>query len=405
MIGDKHDDPVRPARGHSVELERIVGDVETFRTSVWGKGPMRRTMSLDVDAEAVLTVAMIDEWLADGARRPNFRIVKTGATFNEREYTRSVRMGGTDVEGVADVEAIAALVAGGATLVMQNLEYAFPNVRRVVDDLAHVVSHPVQANAYLTPPSAAGLGRHADTHDVLIVQIDGSKTWEVDGLGEFTVAPGDVIYIPRGTPHVARTSTQTSLHLTLGVLRVTTRSVLRRMLDQLEPDIDDALPLDYAQLPIDELVDVLRPRIEQAIVTLASTDLANVARVEQERAAKRRPSRQRSLSSALASFDLTQNSLLHKVVDCRFQMVDDRAVLHLPDRTVSFPAAAAPALRVLCRSDDLSVGQLIGIDESSRVVVARRLIREGAVALSGLRSEEDGPERGKRQHQRTRPAV
>jgi hypothetical protein len=67
------------------------------------------------------------------------------------------------------------------------------------------------------------------------------------------------------------------------------------------------------------------------------------------------------------------------LVDCRVQTFDDRVDLVLPDRVLSFPLAAEVCLRTLCRADELSVSDLVGIDEPSRLVVARRLIREGAV--------------------------
>jgi hypothetical protein len=340
------------------------------------------------DFRSVLDVDMVDEWLSSGARRPNIRMVKAGTRFDEGEYTRTVRMGGLDVRDAADAEAIARLFSTGATLVMQNLELSFAHIRRLVDQLHELISHPVQANAYLTPPSAVGLGRHADTHDVVILQIHGSKTWDVDGLGQFELGPGDVVYLPRGTPHQAHTSTETSLHITFGILQVTTRQVLRRMLDRLDHDglnhdLDESLPVGFALMDEEQLADVLRPRIERAIAGLASVDLVDVAVSERTRMAKRQSRRGRgALMTALRSADLALSTRLRRVADCRLEMFDDRVELHLPDRTLSFPPAAATALRVVCESRDMSAGQFDGIDEPSRLVVARRLIREGALAVA-----------------------
>ena len=59
-------------------------------------------------------------------------------------------------------------------------------------------SHHVQANAYLSPPNAAGLNPHRDLHDVIVVQLEGDKCWDVEGLGEVRLGEGDVLYLPAG---------------------------------------------------------------------------------------------------------------------------------------------------------------------------------------------------------------
>ncbi|MDB5308472.1 MAG: Cupin 4 family protein [Gemmataceae bacterium] len=45
-----------------------------------------------------------------------------------------------------------------------------------------IVFHcPVHANMYLTPEGAQGFDAHFDTHEVLVLQLEGTKTWRVYG--------------------------------------------------------------------------------------------------------------------------------------------------------------------------------------------------------------------------------
>ena len=37
--------------------------------------------------------------------------------------------------------------------------------------------HPVQCNIYLTPPGAQDFPLHYDTHNILILQVQGEKLW------------------------------------------------------------------------------------------------------------------------------------------------------------------------------------------------------------------------------------
>ena len=102
----------------------------------------------------------------------------------------------------------------------------------------------VGANAYVTPPGCQGLAPHHDDVDVWVLHTAGAKAWRVylppqaglarprahsadlprDALPppamEVTLRPGDVLYLPRGTPHEAvadegATGGEASCHITL----------------------------------------------------------------------------------------------------------------------------------------------------------------------------------------------
>lgn len=98
-------------------------------------------------------------------------------------------------------------------------------------------------NVYLTPPSAQSVPKHSDDRDVLLLQIFGEKEWTVyndpivlpyrdEELGKttpvddsqltskstFQIRQGDVLYMPRGFVHEAKThSTSSSLHITVAL--------------------------------------------------------------------------------------------------------------------------------------------------------------------------------------------
>ena len=66
----------------------------------------------------------------------------------------------------------------------------------------------------------------------------------------------------------------------------------------------------------------------------------------------------------------------------------DSVVLRRADTDLTFPREAASALATLARGDSISVGALPDLDESSAIVVARRLLREGVlIAALAPRSE------------------
>jgi ribosomal protein L16 Arg81 hydroxylase len=144
--------------------------------------------------------------------------------------------------------------------VLQGLHRLWPPlidfVRQAVDELGH----PVQANAYITPPTNRGFDPHYDVHDVFVLQASGQKRWivhepvHVDPLpsqpwtehraaiadrvaGEPVIdtvlSEGDALYLPRGWIHSAQALKTTSIHLTVGVAPLTGIDVARTVIDEL----------------------------------------------------------------------------------------------------------------------------------------------------------------------------
>jgi hypothetical protein len=236
----------------------------------------------------LLDVAAIETMLTDLARRPTFRLVRDGAPVPVSAYTQRTRVGGATIDDVADVDRILDLVAGGATVVMQGLQRYWPPLARFCLDVEADLSHPVQANAYLSPPTASGLARHADDHHVIVLQVAGAKEWEIEGAGPTTLNAGDVAYLPAGVHHAARTSGSMSLHVTLGLLARTYRQVLHDVIDGLDgAGLDRALPVGFVAAPADVLAEPLGAALARAASSLAATDATTVAQREIERRHRR----------------------------------------------------------------------------------------------------------------------
>ncbi len=356
-------------------------------------------------------------------RTPSFRLVADGTPLPEAAYTRSGRVGGKPYQGAVDVARLSrAFAEDGATVVLQSLHRSWAPLARFCRDLELILTHPAQANAYLTPAGATALAPHHDTHDVFVLQVYGHKHWRVSEpvvesplprhrsrqqaaaaqplLFEADLAPGDCLYLPRGFVHAATAQQGASLHVTIGVHAVTAFDVLAAVVEQAaeHPAFRLPLPVGFARDP-DALAGAVEACLAEAHRWLPSVDQAPVAEVLRRRFWSQRPPLLEGQLIQLVDLDRLDD---RTVVTRRPGSVcepatsrpagpgddtrGDPAALHLllGDRELVLPAAVEPALRRLLDGGPLPVSALADLlDASSRLVLVRRLLREGLVEVVG----------------------
>jgi len=354
---------------------------------VWGRVPsVRRAAGSFAE---LLSIDDVDRFVGGGVRRPAVRMVRAGEMLAPSTYCVTSRIGGETVPEVIDGRKVADQIVSGATLVLQSLHRQWAPLVRFADELTAEIGHPVQINAYLTPSDAAGLRTHRDEHDVFVVQADGCKHWTVEGLGDVELRRGDVLYIPAGCDHSAATADDLSLHLTIGILRVTYRSVLERLLEDGPAMLDEPLPIGFHEPAADAddralEVGVAR-MITRVIDQLRSMKVGEV--VDRERRRRLVPySRYGHLRSVLGLDGLTQDSVVRwATVLPRMQPATDepaRVRVLLSDRTLRMPQSAIVAIAAISDAHGgIKVSDIPDLDPASRLVIARRLVLEGACVI------------------------
>jgi hypothetical protein len=66
---------------------------------------------------------------------------------------------------------------------------------------------------------------------------------------------------------------------------------------------------------------------------------------------------------------------------CVLETVEEELSVLLGDRELRMPGWVEPAMAVLATGDTVHVGDLPGLDETGRIVLVRRLIREGLLEV------------------------
>src|SRR6266508_2335864 len=372
--------PTASSSNRGGAVERCVGDAAAFVRDHWATAPLLRrgagrrsaSQARPDGFDDLLSLAGVDRFLSTSPRTPAFRLVKDGQPLPPASYTKSGRIGSHPIGDLADAGKVYDHFHAGATIVLQGLHRWWPPLTAFCRELELFLTHPVQVNAYLTPPASRGLGVHHDTHDVFVLQVHGRKLWQVwdaavpfplphqrklppgaeapagPPLVDAELAPGDCLYVPRGFRHAARTAETASLHLTVGISTRNWNEVLREVVELATEEawFREGLPVGFAD------------DTAALAASLAERDDATVVR--------RRPG-----------------------AVCRLEVRGDRLTLLLGDRELAMPARLEPAVRTLLATDGATAGDLAGLlDAPSRLVLVRRLVREGL--LEGMPKPADG---------------
>jgi hypothetical protein len=376
-------------------LELLSGDAQTFVAKVWASRSHIHRAEPDSASQLVglLTFDDVDRLLTGTAiRTPAVRVARNGTVLPASAYTRQATLAGQPLTGLLDPRKVFELFDDGATVVLQGLHRYWEPLGALVADLELALGHPCQANAYLTPPGAQGFAVHSDTHDVFVFQTHGSKVWEVHGPTEGDVQtvvlePGVSMYLPTGTPHAARAQESVSLHVTVGINQLTWRQLLERVLaDALDETGAQHLPAGYLDDP-SVLADGLTERVDALATRLRGLDPGAVADAQVRRFLTGRTLWQRGgLRDRVAAHGLTDTSVLRRRPGHPCVLVPDgeRLRVLLGDRELVMPIRLRATLEAVRAAATLRPADLAGhLDEQSRLVVCRRLVREGLLEVEG----------------------
>jgi lysine-specific demethylase/histidyl-hydroxylase NO66 len=305
-----------------------------------------------------------------------------------------------------DIQAIYRSYYDGFTVVINHVHRRSATVGRLCRALQAALHHPVGANLYLTPARAQGFLPHADTHDVFVLQLHGAKEWHVSspsvelplarhqarrqtlpGSQTYRLAPGDVLYLPRGFPHEAVTGDSSSLHLTVGVYAFRWYDLLSDALKLLADDdvmLRSALPVQYLNEPLDmdRLAELARR------VTAALTDPVLIEKAKEGIASRLLAADVATGLSRFGSLDalagLTDESVVTRPPElfCLVRLTSEHATIEFAGNYVTGPRAIGAALQFVAQHDRFAVGDLPGgLSTEDRIDLVKRLVTEGLLEV------------------------
>ncbi len=375
-------------------LSQLVGDGPLFVSSYWAQHPLLHRGVAEGVWRDLLTLQNVDHLLSSA--RSEVHLLAGNEWIDRASYTRAVDAAPMRPAGlVVDPGKVYAQFCDRATAVLLGLHEWWPPLARFCNELSRGLTLPVQANAYVTAPRRIG-SRHHDNHDVIVLQIHGTKNWTVwagpiEEMGEVeveaTLSPGDCLYVPRRRAHAVSTDDHLSIHITFGVAAPTWGAALIHILKERLPRelLERTLPAGFAGSDARGLRTSAAGVLDELRSSLARFDLDDVAQlISAEYGWQPVPSWDGQLTSLVACESLNPASRVRRRSDvpCNVVVADDLLRLDLADRSLEMPRDLIGAISLVTGDDAFDVSDLAEhLDLDSALVLVRRLIREGLLQV------------------------
>jgi ribosomal protein L16 Arg81 hydroxylase len=379
-------------------------DVETFQREYWEKRPLLIKREHPLYYRELLSLKGVDEILSTSSLTNDIRIVE-----ESRETPLSSLMASEN--GAAGLEQVYAQYREGSSIILQGIHQRWKPLRKLCATLSAEASASFQVNAYLTPRNAQALGIHYDTHDVFVLQIEGSKHWRLYDspvrlplrgqpyqrdkhssaplLQEFDLDAGDALYLPRGFVHEALSTDSTSLHLTVGVHPILWAEVFLAAVESVierDPRFRESLPPGFAR---DDALGRVAEAQKAELLNLLFAEVASQPMIMDaiERASlARQPTLEGHLLDLEAAplVNLSTPVRRRPETQWRLSVECEEVSLLFHGKKLRMPSYVEADLRFIGETNGQFTGASLPgqLDDEGRIVLIRRLLREGFLTTS-----------------------
>jgi hypothetical protein len=244
-----------------------------------------------------------------------------------------------------------------------------------------------------------------------VLQVSGSKHWTLNETPvqlplhgqhydsavhtpgaisrEFTMRAGDMLYCPRGLVHSARSTGETSLHITLGLIGRTWADLMVEAVAEAclaSPALRANLPIGFARTDFDrgDVMARFRTLLESFAGSIKPE--AIFERFAEEFVTSRRPLLTGCLQEISGAPQVLADTKAVVRPDFLYRLQEDGEQLSIVfgSTRITLPKHTRTAVEVALAGAPFVVRNLPGpLDEAGKVVLVRRLIRDGLLTRVG----------------------
>jgi ribosomal protein L16 Arg81 hydroxylase len=386
-------------------------DEGRFRAEHWEQRPLLLRREDRGYYDGLLSFDDVDRLLGAGwLANSRIRLIRDGDELKAETFHHDLGKG----ERVANPDKVASHYLSGGTVAINQLHDSWPPLAELCASLESVFSQRVQTNVYFTPSQGQGFAAHYDTHDVFVLQVAGRKTWRVYDdppielplaeqswkrsqgpeppheklLFETEMRTGDLLYLPRGYVHEARTSEDLSLHLTVGIISLTYADLAKKAIDLLaRKDVRFRRTPPIGYLAGGEALEAAAATLAGLVPAIGARETVRsvAAGLEESSANRVRLVLGPRLREAERAERLTANDVVERRlgVSLATQLEDDVLRLRFGGKTVDLPDLAEDLVAFVRVTPRFRISELPPfLGPSGNLSVIRALVREGLLVTS-----------------------
>ena len=371
----------------------------TFFTEFYERKPLLIERKQSAKFESLLSIDAIDRYLSTTTPcSPDVFLVDAARELKPEDYS----FPNSEPPGRIDLPRAYQLFGTGATISLSQLHERLPSLAALCRAVERTFSSHFQTNIYLSPPHAQGFKTHFDNHDVFVLQVSGSKVWTMYDTGivlplrgqvfdpdkhtpgpptrEFTLYAGDLFYCPRGLYHSARSTEEASLHITLGLIGKTWADVMIEAVSAAclaSPAFRANLPVGFANSAYDSRQAAATFRALFDTVAREAQLAPILQRLAEDFVTSRRPELYGCLQEIESTLSLESTIAPRPDLIYLLREEDEKLVLLFGATQISFPGFVREALVSALERGPFVVRDLPQLDDEGKLVLVRRLLREG----------------------------
>ena len=309
--------------------------------------------------------------------------------------------------GNIDRGAVVRHYQSGATIIFPQINLAIDELANFCRNLEFELSCKVQTNVYLTPRNSQGFKTHYDDHDVFIMQIHGKKNWnlyqqavEKPFRGEpfdsseheagklnlnFTMEPGDCLYIPRGYMHDAtNVGSEPSLHITVGLLVKKWADLMLEVLSEValnNSEFRESLPVGFAKKDFD--MSNARTDFRKLVDTFANeADFDNVFNMfKQEYYRTRKPNLKGAVRQSSVGIETGTSYRLRENFQFAIKSEGEQTVVSCAGGDLKFSVSAEVGLRFILEGNSFDRDHFSDLPNDEGKEIIEKLIAFGVIEL------------------------
>lgn len=192
-----------------------------------------------LNPQSLFSLKQMQAHLNNPALGPNwFQIIEKGQIVDLKPYSFGKMVQGKALPFI-DKTVVNDAIDRGAALVLEGLDIIDPQIHTLITEIDRAMPCALSnCAAFFSQNNNEAYYGHCDTDDVLVVQVQGKKTWHIyepqqrrylgisplseeqmgPKLAEITLEPGDALYVAAGTPHRCVTPEKFSLHISFDLI-------------------------------------------------------------------------------------------------------------------------------------------------------------------------------------------